>query len=258
MNRFHECLCGEPHESSLNSYNGKISGEYITRNFTHKDLETLILHKVGGRRLYEIRSFPQTIPEYRAEPFHSTDEIEQFLVNEIFSNLMNELDIYGIFSMTESRENLLMWSHYAEDHKGMVVGFERSHQFFNCLGNTLHQVKYCDRRLAITSNDGIIRIAGKENEIPLRLLSRKHTSWSHEKEWRVIRKLNESNRSSKEVFLFEIPSSAIRTITLGAQMSPEDTKNICEKIANNSKWSHITVYKAKLSEQKSGIVPHFP
>ena len=24
MNRFHECLCGEPHESSLNSYNGKI------------------------------------------------------------------------------------------------------------------------------------------------------------------------------------------------------------------------------------------
>jgi len=25
MNRFHECLCGEPHESSLNSYNGKIS-----------------------------------------------------------------------------------------------------------------------------------------------------------------------------------------------------------------------------------------
>src|SRR5438270_12261400 len=24
MNRFHGCLCGEPHESSLNSYNGKI------------------------------------------------------------------------------------------------------------------------------------------------------------------------------------------------------------------------------------------
>src|SRR5712691_7723996 len=38
MNRFHGCLCGEPHESSRNSYNGKI------RNLCHR----IQSHRYGG------------------------------------------------------------------------------------------------------------------------------------------------------------------------------------------------------------------
>jgi hypothetical protein len=41
MNRFHGCLCGEPHESSLNSYNGKIRIMVIDGGLPHEAAERL-------------------------------------------------------------------------------------------------------------------------------------------------------------------------------------------------------------------------
>lgn len=35
----------------------------------------------------------------------------------------NYLDYFGVVSFTETKDNLLMWSHYAEEHKGIVVEF---------------------------------------------------------------------------------------------------------------------------------------
>ncbi|USE38695.1 DUF2971 domain-containing protein [Endozoicomonas sp. SCSIO W0465] len=42
----------------------------------------------------------------------------------------------GVISLTESKDNLLMWSHYANEHKGVILGFhtscfDKSHPFEN-------------------------------------------------------------------------------------------------------------------------------
>ncbi|WP_205631947.1 DUF2971 domain-containing protein, partial [Aliivibrio fischeri] len=37
---------------------------------------------------------------------------------------------YGIISLTETKDNLLMWSHYANEHNGFVVEFDARHEFF--------------------------------------------------------------------------------------------------------------------------------
>ena len=37
----------------------------------------------------------------------------------------------AILSLTEERNNLLMWSHYAHQHRGFVIGFKSSHDFIN-------------------------------------------------------------------------------------------------------------------------------
>ncbi|EPJ44297.1 MAG: hypothetical protein OFPII_35920 [Osedax symbiont Rs1] len=42
-----------------------------------------------------------------------------------------DFDMYGILSMTERIDNLLMWSHYADSHTGFVIGFDPSHDFFD-------------------------------------------------------------------------------------------------------------------------------
>jgi hypothetical protein len=36
----------------------------------------------------------------------------------------------GIVSFSETNDNLLMWSHYADNHQGIVVTFDTSHDFF--------------------------------------------------------------------------------------------------------------------------------
>jgi hypothetical protein len=44
---------------------------------------------------------------------------------EMFFNDLNSfIGMHGIISLSESPDNLLMWSHYADEHKGIVVEFE--------------------------------------------------------------------------------------------------------------------------------------
>jgi hypothetical protein len=37
---------------------------------------------------------------------------------------------FGILSVSKERSDLLMWSHYCDSHKGLVVGFEGLHTYF--------------------------------------------------------------------------------------------------------------------------------
>lgn len=38
---------------------------------------------------------------------------------------------YSMLSLTEKRNNLLMWSHYTDAHRGFVIGFDADHSFFH-------------------------------------------------------------------------------------------------------------------------------
>lgn len=46
----------------------------------------------------------------------------------------------GIVSFTETNDNLLMWSHYADNHRGIVVAFDTSHNFFKEDGSKSRQL----------------------------------------------------------------------------------------------------------------------
>jgi hypothetical protein len=37
---------------------------------------------------------------------------------------------YGILSLSETHDNLLMWAHYADHHRGFVIQFDETHPFF--------------------------------------------------------------------------------------------------------------------------------
>jgi hypothetical protein len=145
-----------------------------------------------------------------------------------------------------------MWSHYAEHHKGIVVGFDRDHPFFKS-SNNLYKVEYGETRVSITSNDGIVPIGGMKDRVPLRMLFRKHTDWSYEMEWRMISNSEECDQRNNDICLFKIPSTAIKSIILGAQLSSYDEENIRSKIIGNPIWSHLMVFKAKLSEYTFGL-----
>lgn len=41
-----------------------------------------------------------------------------------FNDLNSFISMHGIISLSESPDNLLMWSHYADEHRGIVVEFE--------------------------------------------------------------------------------------------------------------------------------------
>jgi hypothetical protein len=44
---------------------------------------------------------------------------------------------YAILSVSEVWNNLLMWSHYGNSHRGFVIGFHSQHHFFNTTIQTI-------------------------------------------------------------------------------------------------------------------------
>ena len=76
---------------------------------------------------------------------------------------------FGILSLTSKKDHLLMWSHYADSHKGFCVGFDK-YVLYELTGGTLAVVQYEKElpKVGIFDDD-----AGKL----LRLLITKSVDW---------------------------------------------------------------------------------
>lgn len=104
-------------------------------------------------------------------------------VYALFSN-------HGVTSFTETRDNLLMWSHYADEHKGMVVEFDPNHEFFistyttpnNSHEGHLSRVLYRKERLS------------QVDDYLMDVFVHKSDEWSYEKEHRLILNLSSAHK----------------------------------------------------------------
>ncbi|VFU17686.1 conserved hypothetical protein [Methylocella tundrae] len=97
----------------------------------------------------------------------------------------------GIFCATRSNSNLLMWSHYADEHRGVVFGFrpDAARDSFLCL---LEPVTYSDIRPSFYKPfDPLVGDMPAPTPETMRAFTRsltavKSTQWAYEEELRVV------------------------------------------------------------------------
>jgi len=187
---------------------------------------------------------------------HAADPSAQGL--KLLAALQNRMrrDI-GILCLCENRQSILMWSHYAENHKGFLVGFESSDPFFSHRPDEpeeigqLTRVRYAKKRPSIH-----VDVIENRGLIPDFLFS-KNEDWSYEREWRVIRFLKNASRTIlNDVYLFEVPATAIREIVLGANADSRLVEGLASA-ARNPDLKHVKFSRADLSrtEYEMDIVP---
>ena len=215
---------------------------------------------------FEVRPSVESMARYlqTTRPFEhkSYEEILEFVRNnqEKYFHGYNGLPMLnklGVLCLTESKRNLLMWSHYADSHKGYVVGFDTSHSFFkehrNCglwsqpegVGK-LRPVKYDSYRSENIDNftDWYFH---------------KSDDWMYEKEHRLVFPLAscdvvlktdpdgnvvEKTCDSKKIrkidkighfqylCLFKVPKEAIVSVSLGADISQVLQMQIINSVKN--------------------------
>jgi Protein of unknown function (DUF2971) len=163
--------------------------------------------------------------------------------------------MFGILSLTEKPDNLLMWAHYAYRHEGFVIGFNVEHEYFTHLidvDNAISEfgkVKYSiERPRKISERLDVADI-----------YFTKSLEWEYEQEWRIIRPLNfkqmndisdiiESN--PWPIFLFAFPPSCVESVIIGCNAS-EETKSIIKGILNESTdYSHVMLYESEIHKQE--------
>lgn len=140
----------------------------------------------------------------------------------LFMGIENETvnfnDDHTVFCMSEDWNSILMWAHYADSHKGFVVGFDVSHPFF-ALGEPYgtKKVIYCSNRPKFTS----VKISEE--------LYYKLNVWEYEKEWRLTKNTYEASEViNSSVYLYRMPEESIRCVYCGICMPKEIKKQLNE------------------------------
>jgi hypothetical protein len=195
--------------------------------------------------------FALLMDHMKPELYDIFQQVDESFIPEI-NSMMNETfcEKMGALSLSEVRDNLLMWSHYAESHKGFVVEFDPRHHLFiskNVGADDLwqlHKIGYVSERPHTYVIDLDMRA----------ILLTKHISWGHELEWKHFRPLNQASviipAIPLSVHLFEFPPESIRSVTFGALMPSEMRANTESAIRSNKDLCHLKLFQMQLDERK--------
>jgi len=107
-------------------------------------------------------------------------------------------EAFALLSFARSNSNIIMWSHYASQHTGFVIGLDSTSDFFNPGGKRavdgLQEVAYCEHRQRLPAG-GLSALSEDECDLVNRgLLYTKSTAWSYEQELRIFAHPKEADR----------------------------------------------------------------
>jgi hypothetical protein len=142
--------------------------------------------------------------------------------------------LFGVLSLTPHATNYLMWSHYAQSHKGFCVEFNTRLLVESILG---HYQK------VIYSNDipyfSIMDLL--DEGLMTKLLYTKSRDWEYEDEYRITR-LKHVNVS------VQFDPEALIGIYFGYKMSPEQQVEIIDKA--RPLYPNVKFYQMQLSHER--------
>jgi len=142
---------------------------------------------------------------------HGPTQLEELIVNKL-----------GFVSFGGSRDNLLMWAHYAGEHTGIAIEFTMTQPSHVGFFGDAHRVKY-NRELPVINlytDDKIYRARA--------FLLTKSVHWAYERESRIIVK----NRNNSPFYDFS--PEIITAVYLGCRVTDKDRKFVLECMQDRS------------------------
>lgn len=225
----------------------------------------MILYKYvpfeSGKKILETSTLGFSQPKYFNDPFDMPSYPSAEVSGESFDGIIDFVrmdakatvwaDNTGILSLTRTPTNPLMWAHYADKHRGMVIGID-----VQAAGLTQE-----DSNLVPAQYGSVIYVSGRPNQAFMakitsglavgathsfphdhyeklqRLFLHKPLCWSYEEEVRVLKCLKGIEAEGSEtpsgrfrvakiggqpLYLYSVPADAIREVYFGFRLEMED------------------------------------
>lgn len=205
---------------------------------------------------------------------HKTNQNKKF--NEVTFQAIEDLrlgwdeyiDYYRILCLSKNKDNILMWSHYAQHHQGAVIGFDfKEEQFYPEIGMVKYESKNplidnlvkqgmslmadyiqkhpADPETALDELDVLMKnddFAKKIVWYAIKNLSPsffiKKYLWNNEDEYRVVRFSEEADSG-----FLKFNSSSVKEIVFGINMSNSEKERVIQLISEKK-------YPAKILQAK--------
>lgn len=209
----------------------------------------------------EFLDYLSNLSEKEVQEIEITDEDHKFschraeMVDAYMEKYKKQIGKHGILSLSSNddinplltvampekkdpRTNMLMWSYYADSHKGFVIEF--CSEFID--GLNFEKVEYSEERHILTFEE---IDANRFDKIFLR----KSIEWKHEQEYRVTLPLERCTKIlNNDIHLFEIKKTSVKSITFGCSMSEENKSIIKDIVAKSPELKNTTLCHSYLSE----------
>lgn len=169
-----------------------------------------------------------------------SDEIlpSERTLNKLLDDFNKSIRNLGILSLASSKENLLMWSHYASAHKGMCLEFKRNNHTALADDKKIKPMRYNYNFPSIQATSILSETDLLSDKI--RILHTKSKHWEYEQEWRHIVEQGDK--------LYPWPA-ALTSIYFGCKADMSDI-NLVKSIIDDSK---VKYYQGGLFKRKFGI-----
>ena len=134
---------------------------------------------------------------------------------------------YGVTSFSTTRNDVRMWSHYADDCRGVVIGYNVDHWVRHLVGTSIiRRVRYADELPMVVGP----RVVNQENAYAF--MSSKGAAWEYEQEWRLITELSKTQQSGEDVAVITAPQESVSSVLITDRTS-QDIVNIIVRRLND-------------------------
>ncbi len=180
-----------------------------------------------------------------------SEENLQKYQNNINSLINTVLNRSRVLCVTESKDNVVMWSHYADEHKGVCIRLHCIDEIDNSL-LIAKPVQYVDKYPVFPSvKEHVHHLTGEEpldiSQLTYKIPFFKHKHWAYEREWRVhVPHEDASNKQGYDDWR-EKPR-VFGALYFGCRISSLDASNLMQIV--ESQYPHMEVYKSKPSSIK--------
>jgi hypothetical protein len=158
----------------------------------------------------------------------------------------------GVLCLSRNGNQPLMWAHYADSHRGVMVEFDELASCFSRRRTAeddlgyLRSVVYSGTRPSLS-----MEVLDGDKAFEVFALT-KSEHWRYEEEVRLIWPLKEADKTLETttglLALIACPPEAIRSVTLGCKADDETLRRVREALLQNPAASHIEVRQARLDD----------
>lgn len=162
--------------------------------------------------------------------------------------LAKQISTRRIYCLTPFPDNTLMWSHYADDHKGICLEFANNNPMIRHARPVRYKKTYPEWTPQSYGPDGDANV--------LELVLTKAMDWCYEREWRIVASgLDGPTKLYNENFV-KLPPGALSAIVIGCECKdhPEITEIVkAHQPVLKIKWALRVpnVFKLRISDESA-------
>ena len=180
------------------------------------------------------QGYASTLTELLPTSPISVDDVERYRQNhpigygaELTADQLSKR--YGVTSFSTRKNDVKMWSHYADNSRGVVIGYNVDRWVTHLSGTSIiRQVTYADDLPMIIGP----RVVNQENAYAF--MSRKGATWEYEQEWRLITELSKTQQSGGGIAVITVPQESVSSVLITDRTSQDTVDIIVQRLNNPS------------------------